>query len=120
MGPSKFRPYIRDGLTSGDLICTYKQGLQGLFCRLLAQIDWDFLNVCMIFFHRGVETFGHVTSRQLNLASLMNVEKCAEAVKAEERRIDLLVLNAGMYRKPRIEATWHDCSRQITNFAFLR
>lgn len=44
---------------------------------------------------RGVETFGHVTSKQLNLASLLNIEKCAEAIKAEERRIDLLVLNAG-------------------------
>ena len=45
--------------------------------------------------HRGIETFGHVTSRQLNLASLINIEKCAEAIKAEEERIDLLVLNAG-------------------------
>ena len=48
---------------------------------------------------RGKETFGHVTSRQLNLASLMNIEKCAEAIKAEEKRIDLLVLNAGNVNK---------------------
>ena len=28
----------------------------------------------------------------------MNIEKCAEAIKAEENRIDLLVLNAGKWR----------------------
>ena len=42
-----------------------------------------------------MDTFGHVTYKQLNLASLINIEKCAEAIKAEEKRIDLLVLNAG-------------------------
>ena len=53
------------------------------------------LNTGINFSFRGIETFGHVTSRQLNLASLMNIEKCAEAIKTEENRIDLLVLNAG-------------------------
>ena len=28
----------------------------------------------------------------------MNIEKCAEGIKAEEKRIDLLVLNAGKWR----------------------
>jgi short-subunit dehydrogenase len=44
---------------------------------------------------RSESNVGEVVSRPLDLASLDSVRKCAKDLLEEEKRIDLLVLNAG-------------------------
>jgi retinol dehydrogenase-12 len=45
---------------------------------------------------RGVKNIGQAAAKQIDLASLESVRVCAKELMAEERRIDLLVLNAGI------------------------
>ena len=42
---------------------------------------------------------GEVSWKLLNLASLESIEKCSNSILADESRIDLLVLNAGLGQK---------------------
>jgi retinol dehydrogenase-12 len=44
---------------------------------------------------RGDKNIGQASAKEINLASLESVRVCAKELIAEERRIDLLVLNAG-------------------------
>jgi NAD(P)-dependent dehydrogenase (short-subunit alcohol dehydrogenase family) len=43
----------------------------------------------------GVKNVGQVSAKHLDLASLKNIRVCAKELAEDEKRIDLLVLNAG-------------------------
>lgn len=47
----------------------------------------------------NVKGVGEVSFKLLNLASLESIEKCTNSILADEARIDLLVLNAGLDKK---------------------
>ena len=49
--------------------------------------------------YSNVKGVGEVSFKLLNLASLESIEKCSNSILADEARIDLLVLNAGLEQK---------------------